>query len=664
MVRAPATGPPPEPLRRPDAAPLPAPDFAFARRRLLLALAAYALMAVLLTWPLAAHFTTHRAGRGLDDACVFLGNLQRFAECVRQGVSPLSTDRLFWPERVSVLHHTMHWFNCALALPLLAVCSLTVTYNLIYLATFVACAGSLYFLAAAVVRDRRAAWVAGLAFAFSPFLVARSLEHPNLFSAQFLPLLALAVYAAVVTGKARYALWGGLCYALGGLCDWYDLVFGLVIAALIPVGAHLAAPAEERTHLPRRLLLAGLAPVLGAVLLSPLLVPMLREQSQSRFAAAPRFEVSHYKADLLDFVKPSPLHPVTRQVVRWRGVEWVVTPGLTVLLLAWLGWRRAERASRPWAAAATAGLVLACGPQLWIGGIRGAPPAALVLLGGPPGSAFRPPLTAAPLFDVARDGVASPRWLCHGSTEVRLPFDWLPTVLPLLRPFRAPARFAVVGLLAVAVLAAFGLARVRVGRPWAVPVAALAVLGEFVVVPLPLVSMAADPFYEQLGRDPGDYAVLEAPVDLDYRAASYYQTVHRKKLLYATLSRYPPSAVRYLRSNPLLGLLGLGAGDEAHPAQHGLRAEQVTPAVRIGAGAPGLASLRQVGVRYVVVHKDMLLPGSWDWAKSWLAGELGLPLAYEDAELGAFEVSPAATPPAPSRASPARGEAGPPLSRR
>ena len=127
---------------------------------------------------------------------------------------------------------------------------------------------------------------------------------------------------------------------------------------------------------------------------------------------------------------------------------------------------------------------------------------------------------------------------------------------------RSPARFSVVMMMGVAVLAALAIDRILAWNPGRRRLV-LGVLGAvllFELLPAPRVLHSAVPpaIYARIASDPRDVRVLELPFGIrdglssagNFSAASqFYQTFHEKSLIGGYLSRVSPSRVDRARSH-------------------------------------------------------------------------------------------------------------------
>jgi len=636
------------PLRRSVAPPLPAPDLLGPLRRGALPALLYIALALLMTFPVVLHLNTRRAGN-VADSNVFVWDLWLFDHALRSGRPLTSTDLGYYPETVSLAYHTMNWVACAVAVPLLRVLSLTATYNVILVLTLAAGAFAMYWLAAAVTRCHWSSVVAGFAFGFSSYMMAHALGHLNLISAQFLPVTCLLFCSALITGRPTQALAGGVALGLCGLCDWYYVVFGMIamvcLAVVALVQSRLSPAALLRTGA-LGLLSGGTA----ALVLLPLLVPAQRERGRASYMNVNLGLTTTFSADVLDLVRPSRLHSLRRPLPEQIPMEKYVTPGLAVMALAVVGLRRQRRLLAPWAAVALCGWVLACGPSLQVGGTPG--PSALtgILLGGPPGTGLDLPLSGAFASHYCVGVIAHPqRALTQPGPSVVMPFYWLTQALPVLGPFKAPARLAVLAIMGLGLCASVGLSSLHDrwvadrGRKaaWAAPAALCAViLFESLAVPYPTTTTKVHWFYHWLARSPGDFAIVEAPMGPGFSAYQAYQTVHHKRLFEVHLARTPPEAFAFIEGNGLLRCLRVGS-DASGDQQNGLQGSWehpgplLTPEAR-GAAEQGLRQLRRVDARFIVVHKSVAPLESARFCLTLLADRLHLPIVVDDDELTVF----------------------------
>ncbi len=590
------------------------------------ALLFYTLLALLLTWPLAAHFTTHLPGDGIDDPSLAWNLWWIKARLVDQlNLDIFHADWMFWPITINLGFYTLTPLNGLLSVPLQTSISLVVASNLVLLSSFVLGGyGTFLLIRYLLRRDWRLEIgdsptqspipdpqflipaVCGLVYAFaSSKLFYASLGQFNIASSQWIPFTVLYVLragqrrrwqdAALAALFLTFQAWSELTYAT------FLLIFiGLYALWVLGIG-HLS----QRTHsqftihhspftiLPLFLLLA----LLFALGISPFLWAMLPDMAAEGdfFTSGGGFS-DLFSADLLGYLVPTRLHP-------WLG-EWAaglpfpndkgqhIFIGYSALLLAGAGSIHLLRCQR------------------WQG------------IFWPLTTFIFWLLTLGPVVRIAGQPTAIPG-----------PFA-LVSLLPFFNGNRYPSRYSVMLMLGVAVLAAYGILgigywvgkrrRVLPNIQYPIPVLlitsafSLIFLVEHLSLPLPLNDFRIPAIYRTIAAEPGDFAVLELPTgwrngarvmgrsDVLIMMEQWYQTAHGKRLLGGNTSRNPAYKFQYFTDAPLLGdLIGLMNADQPHIGPV-VESEWDALVARNRASAP--AVLDFLDVRFVVVHIEKSPP--------------------------------------------------------
>ena len=95
------------------------------------ALLLFAALAVLLTWPLAAHLATHLPGTGLDDNAMFLWNFWWVRQALADPAAGVfTTDAVFHPGGVSLVLHSYSLLNAYAGATVFAALTLPAALNL------------------------------------------------------------------------------------------------------------------------------------------------------------------------------------------------------------------------------------------------------------------------------------------------------------------------------------------------------------------------------------------------------------------------------------------------------------------------------------------------------------------------------------------------------
>jgi len=315
-------------------------------------------------------------------------------------------------------------------------------YNVLFLGSFVLCAWGAYLLAVLLTRDTRAAFLAGLVYGFSPYRMVH-LYHLNLLCGMWIPL-ALVCWERVRRGgrgDARYWVGVGLCVVLQALSALYYAAFLSVALALLLL---VQAPRSPRGRARPLLLGAVTTAACCALALAPFVAPYIRVERQlggSRGLG----QAVYFAADLRDF-----LHSVDLSVLYgWSGHALGVRPtdalqylwpGATALALAL--WGLTGRGAR--------------GEGRRKGRATNSPRASA---DGPRPSPLAPRPSPYALLLAASTVLCLGPFLKVWGVRTALPLPYLLLYpLPGFAGLRDPARFGAIYTLALAVLAAYGMA--------------------------------------------------------------------------------------------------------------------------------------------------------------------------------------------------------------
>lgn len=570
-----------------------------------LVLGSFVLLSLAFAWPLPLHLGTHLTGSPGGDTGVYVWNQWVFHEELTSAHNPLSTSRILsLSPRVDLSQHNYTAFLDLLAFPLISPFGVIAAFNLVYLITCLINALAVYGLARrAMGAGRWESWLAGIAFAWSPVLMARSTGHFSLVAAAPLPAFIWCLVNAERTRSWRDAALVGLCMAWAAFCDAYFGVYCLVIVAVYAAATILRV---TRSTSPVRLPWMWLLD-LATVCVAGLIVGMLAGLRGG-------ISVIGIKVSVRELYTPVLILTAllgARVAIKWR-------PRVETL----------ERL-QPWALKLALVAMLACaGPlspvifglgQRVVDGRFVSPP--VFWRSSPPGvdllSLIAPnpnhPLvrmaggdwqTAAPTEFVEYVGSLSlvalaiialavwragyrPRagwwWLSGGFAALSvgpflhvagfntyIPGPWsLFRYMPVIGWARTPSRFAIVTTLCVAALLAGALA--SIGARWPhrrrliLSVTTLLLVVELWPAPRPLFSAEISPVYDTIAADPRPIKVLMLPFGVrdgvssagNFRARSMFnQTRHGKTLIGGYLSRISEKRIERMRTEfPTLAVL-------------------------------------------------------------------------------------------------------------
>ena len=540
------------------------------RRELLLFLLALAAT-VAATWPLATElFSFARlSDKTLDDHVYWWDFWWIRQALVVRHVDPLFCPDVFWPHGANVAVSPLALPYGLLALPLQAVFGeLQGAVVAVKLFGFLTFPVALHGTSLLVRRFGVGFWpsvLAGALFAFPPFRILH-LGRIHYLAGALVPWFLWAGLRAGDAGLSRRARVGrvglaALLFALAGATD-ASLLFEMALAAF-------AVCVFEWRRGARPLAAAGrwcACGLIGALLLSPLLVPFLTEAVAARGRdAASRLEFEETPSIVQKVLSPDLV-----------GVVWHVLPACTELV-AMDPAERALPGEKKSSARLSADNYESLRPPSTVPGASGIEAGvellALVVvvvalaIGVRQRGAWTFAALAAFGFVLALGPLRG-----EGEGAVHLPLHWLTKVVPGLAAGRYPAAFLRTFELGTALAA--GLAGIRAPR-WLTVAAAVAVAVDLATAPLRPLRFAPveiEEAHELIRADPATGAVLELPprLEIGLRRMGLEQIVHGHPLLAGPLTRVRPEARAFFEQEPLVQRLlhppTLSAGDDARLA--------------------------------------------------------------------------------------------------
>jgi len=580
----------------------------------------YLALALAFTWPLALHWREAIPGDGRD-GWQSLWNLWWLRHALEHAQNPYQTNLLFYPQGTNLYLHTLLLFDGLVSLPVQYLAGPVAAYNFCGILSLTLAAYGGFSLAHYLWGGFWSGLFAGVAFGFSSYHFAHLLGHLNLISSWFIPFYILFFFKALNRKQhwRKSAILAVLTLVCGTLLELqyilYLAIFSLLYLTYLIFIVLLGKwrKLEPNPAKPKLLTSWGRAILIGLIFLLitlPLTIPTLVEALNNP-NTVPAREDNVYAADALAYLYPSPFHPLwggpMREVIRpWTAtlIEKVVFPGYMVYLLALLGGLR-------W---------------FWQKQRRGV---------GKPEQAEIPPIAAEVKINKAAEWKpGAVFWLLVLLVFVLLSFgrklhinglEYGPTLpaaliykLPILNITRVPARYAVIALLSLAMLAGHGLRKVPSSR-FQVPgftdrailraefkvqgfrlfsvLALIALIFELWPAPYQLSYYEVPQFYAKLGREVGQGAILDVPLNVgrDYQYLTDYmkaQIEHGKPLIGGYIARNPVYPPYY----------GVPVFWEFAQFQNGSRPD-ILPAL---APADEKALLQYFGVGYIVVHKDLV----------------------------------------------------------
>jgi hypothetical protein len=576
------------------------------RELLLFALATAA--AVVVTWPLAGELFafTRLSDKQLDDH-VYWWDFWWLHEalCVRH-VDPLFCPLVFHPHGASLAASPFALPYGVLSLPLQALLGplqgAVVAVKLIGLLSFPLALQGLSLLLRSLGVPFWPSVVAGALFAFAPFRMLH-LGRIHYLAGALVPWFLWVGHRAATSGRGRAAsiAGAGLLFALAGAID-AALLFDMVVAAAVLWLFELRRGAAWRPRL-LHWLACGVA---GALLMSPLLVPFLRQFSEAGGAdVEKRLEFREAPDAVQRTLSPDAF-----------GLCWHVLPALTEAVAM----ERAEKSlsiDDKSSARIAADIYDSLRPPLESPAaiaLEVAVEAAVALLAAAAiGLALRE--RGAPLLGllaVAGLLLALGPTRSFGGHVLPMPYGWLAQIVPGMAAGRYPPAHLRLFLLGVALLA--GLAGIQPRRGLLASALAVALL--FVATsplrPLRFEPVPMEEAYSIIANDPEPGAVLELParIEIGMRRMALGQIRHGRPLMSGPLTRVPRSAWGFFNDEPVASRI-------LHPPPPGSSDDpELAAEVR-----ENLEILRRYGVRWILLRKSLarIDPQTFAWLRFYLA---------------------------------------------
>lgn len=483
-------------------------------------IAAFAVLTVVFTWPLAISLKGVPAG----DTFVFTHCYWWYKKALFSLQNPFLTNYIFYPEGVSLAFQSGTFGNFLLTLPVTLCAGPVAGVNVSYFLTFVLAAWFTFLLAYRLTRDLPAALTAAFLYSFSAMHTGHGVGHLNVSSIHCIPAVLYALYRTFEQRSWFWTTVAGIFFGVTILTDQLQSIMAAGATAAVCVWClrnHRLLLMGVREILARFALIAALALVIASPYLYAMTIFLGKGSAPLERGMFDSGGSNIYSADLLGFL----LYPAKFGFFKTYMRGWF--PGIMeprpflgvvviVLLLVLAFSKKAHPYARTLWLAAAVPFVLSLGPTLHIGGRW--------------------------------------QWWSDGSF-IKLPYFYI-AKLPLFAQIRTPDRFHIATTLAVALLAAFAMIQLKKllaerVSPASGRIIMAVVMILMVVEYLPSAGAAYtvpdSSYLRSVAGEPDKDPLLWLPLSRSSSfarnglessvKAMYYQTIHEKPILNGLMSR-------------------------------------------------------------------------------------------------------------------------------
>lgn len=602
----------------------------------IVATAIYALITLIVTYPVALKLTSAVAGFDGRDSLQYVWSLWwAHKAIVDLGTSPANLTFLYHPTGA---YHPLLFVTPYLelvSLPLEGLLNPITVYNIQFLLSFVLTGLTTYLLGLELTGNRYAAFIGGLIFAFFPSRMGHALAgHLPQITTYWFPLYVLFLIRLNKDPSLKNSLWCGIFLTLSLLINIMHIAYFLIPVTLVFL---LYQGWSKRRFLDARFLIGrrfsqinaderiksarvsvnlhsvieglGLALLLAGLLTAPFFVPFVASKFTGKLGFLSEEGTLDFSNDLLAFVSPSRYHPLLGRLGLWPSFtarifqrprdleEKIAYLGLVPLLLGWLAIRR-NREARVWAILGLCAAILSLGPFLKVGG------------------------------ELVRYTIE------NEESYMLLPYAVLKK-LPFYEWGRTPGRLSETAMFALAVLATYGAARIaeilngkRIKAGIFLGLSLLILFEYNVMFPFPVGGEERPSYYQEIANAASltaeDYAILDVPIAESRYVSNYamfYQTFHEHKIVGGRIHRDPPGTVDVVKDISAL-VQPFGKAQDRPGNSDSTKAER-------------LQRLRTLGIGRVVVHKRKIEEEATylNFLRDLLGEEI-----FEDAQIAVFAV--------------------------
>jgi len=321
------------------------------RRYHFLVLLIYFILTIIMTYPLILNFTTSIPGDGYD-SWSFLWSLWWTKKSLMDPRLDLYyTDYQFYPNGASLAFHNLTLFNSLISVPLQIFFGLIISFNVIFLLSFILAGYGMFLLIKYLVDDKKIAFISGIAFSFCPYHFAHALGHFDLISIQWIPFFILFLIKTFQENKKINPLIAGIFLAVNSLSSWYYGIF-LIIFSLIYI-IYILGKKNLNKNFITKLFTFFLT---FMIIILPFIYPIITESSgYGKVSLEQVIDKSEHHMKNYYYLIPNPMNPIWGNYFKFLWeienigfAESVVFVGYTILFVILISFKKIYKKVKFW----------------------------------------------------------------------------------------------------------------------------------------------------------------------------------------------------------------------------------------------------------------------------------------------------------------------------
>ena len=327
----------------------------------------YFLLSLIMTYPLILNFTTSVPGDNYD-TWVFIWNFWWVKKVLTEpNLNLYYTNYQYYPNGSSLAFHTLSLFNSFLSLPMQLISNIVISYNIIFLLSFILSSYGMFLLINYLIKDKKIAFISGIAFAFCPYHFGHALGHLNLLSIEWIPFYVLFFIKIFQENKKSNSILTGIFLSINSLTDWQYGIFLIIFSILYLIYRYLI----ERNIKFDRSLLSKLAlfSMIFILITLPFVFPLISDSRQYSFIFKSEDMQPYF------YIIPNFMNPLWGNFFHYLlpnvgFAENMMFLGYTIIFITLIGIRRTFKKTKFWIISLIFFFLISLNPRLDLFGIK------------------------------------------------------------------------------------------------------------------------------------------------------------------------------------------------------------------------------------------------------------------------------------------------------